>query len=186
MRSPRSIRPAGPVSRPSRNQASVPEILGRARFGCPASVLHVQVHMLTLSKGQVERITPERSTITNMGSRAPASRGRPLLKFTPGVPAPAAYLTEQAAAEYRRVVRICKQSVRELQQVDVGVLELYAAGMGAALQELPLSLPDAARQAPENVPAARDLTRRWRYSSAPCCGRGDWVAVFWGRESGCR
>ena len=56
IRPPRTIRPAGSVSPPSRNQILMPEILGQARLGFPASVLHVQDHMLNSKEWQVERI----------------------------------------------------------------------------------------------------------------------------------
>ena len=49
--------------------------------------------------------------------------------FPPGVPAAPAYLSPDAAAEYRRVVTICKRSGRELQQVDMAILELYATAI---------------------------------------------------------
>ena len=61
-----------------------------------------------------------------MGARGPVPTGAPAVNFSSGVPTPAKWLDDVARKEYRRLVNQFAAQPGLLQQVDLGILEVYA------------------------------------------------------------
>lgn len=61
-----------------------------------------------------------------MGARGPLPQNKPTLQFKAGVPAASAFLSEEARAEFTRVVEELAAIPGHLQQVDLSVVETYS------------------------------------------------------------